>query len=102
MESGHHGVVPAHEKNQVRLLDLAPLQGITAISQNRVFRCPSSLAPWDFPSPLAVLATLWVAQKAYPERFADIDVPAQADVFHWNLFGQSMTQMGGTLEDVID
>jgi iron complex transport system substrate-binding protein len=90
------------KKSQVRLLDLAPLQGISAISQNQVYRCPSSLAPWDFPSPLAVLAVLWVAQKAYPEQFADIDVLAQADAFHQNLFGQTMTQIGGTLEDAID
>lgn len=90
------------KKSQVRLLDLAPLQGVTAISQNQVFRCPSSLAPWDFPSPLAVLATLWVAKKAYPETFTDVDIVAQADAFHENLFGQTMTQMGGTLEDTID
>jgi iron complex transport system substrate-binding protein len=90
------------KKSQFRLLDLAPLQGVTAISQNQVFRCPSSLAQWDFPSPLAVLATLWVAKKAYPETFTDVDIVAQADAFHENLFGQTMTQMGGTLEDTID
>jgi iron complex transport system substrate-binding protein len=90
------------KKSQLRLLNLAPLQGISAISRNHVFRCPSSLAPWDFPSPLAVLATLWVAKKAYPEKFADIDMTVQADAFHHHLFGQTMTQMGGTLEDAID
>ncbi len=90
------------KKSQVRLLKLPPLQGITAISQNQVFRCPSSLAPWDFPSPLAVLATLWVAKKAYPERFSDIDILSQADAFHQNLYGKTMTQMGGALEDAID
>ncbi len=90
------------KKSQVRLLEMAPLQGITAISRSQVFRCPSSLAPWDFPSPLAVLAVLWVAQKAYPELFTDIDIVAQADAFHENLFGQTMTRMGGALEDAID
>lgn len=90
------------KKSQVRRLDLPPLQGISAISENLVFRCPSSLTPWDFPSPLAVLAVLWVAKKAYPEQFADIDVLAQADAFHQNLYGKTMTRMGGTLEDAID
>lgn len=89
------------KKSHIRLLDLAPLQGITAITQNCVYRCPSSLAPWDFPSPLAVLATLWVAKKAYPEKFSDIDIQDQADAFHLNLFGKTMTQMGGALEDAI-
>jgi iron complex transport system substrate-binding protein len=90
------------KKSQVRRLDLPPLQGISAISENLVFRCPSSLTPWDFPSPLAVLAVLWVAKKAYPEQFTDIDVLAQADAFHQNLYGKTMTRMGGTLEDAID
>jgi iron complex transport system substrate-binding protein len=43
-----------------------------------------------------------VAQKAYPEQFADIDVLAQADAFHRNLYGKTMTKMGGALEDAID
>jgi len=84
-----------------RLSDKA-LQKIPAILQSSVYRCPSSLAPWDFPSPLSVLATLWVAQKAYPERFLDVNCLKMADDFHHSLFGKTMTQMGGSLSDTID
>jgi len=75
------------------------LKQIKAVSQNFIFRCPSSLSPWDFPSPLSVLATLWVAKKAYPKRFSDIDMTRQADDFHKCLFGKTMTQMGGNIND---
>ncbi len=78
------------------------LQEISAIKNKAVYRCPSSLAPWDFPSPLTVLATLWISQKAYPERFSDIEIKDRADDFHKKLFEKTMTQMGGTLSDGIE
>jgi iron complex transport system substrate-binding protein len=84
-----------------RLFDKA-LQEIRAISTKAVYRCPSSLAPWDYPSPLSVLACLWVAQKAYPERFSDIEMKDKADEFYQNLFGKTMSEMGGILNDRLD
>ncbi|MCM2285906.1 MAG: ABC transporter substrate-binding protein [Desulfobacula sp.] len=84
-----------------RLFDKA-LQEIRAISTKAVYRCPSSLAPWDYPSPLSVLASLWVAQKAYPERFSDIEMKDKADEFYQNLFGKTMSEMGGILNDRLD
>lgn len=90
------------KKGETRRLSGKPLQEINAISQKAVYRCPSSLAPWDFPSPLSVLATLWIAQKAYPERFSDLDIMDRTDEFYQNLFQKTMTQMGGTLNDRVD
>jgi len=84
-----------------RLFDKA-LQEIRAISAKAVYRCPSSLAPWDYPSPLSVLASLWIAQKAYPERFSDIKMKDKADEFYQNLFGKTMTEMNGALNDRLD
>jgi iron complex transport system substrate-binding protein len=78
------------------------LKDITAVSRDQVYRCPSSLAPWDFPSPLSVLASLWLARKAYPERFSDVETGELVDAFHHHLFGKTLTQMGGTLSDGID
>jgi iron complex transport system substrate-binding protein len=84
-----------------RVFDTA-LKKITAVSQNQVYPCPSSLAPWDFPSPLSVLASLWIAQKAYPERFSQIETNKLFNEFHQNLFGKTLTQMGGKLSDTLD
>ncbi len=83
-----------------RIFDTA-LKEISAVAGHRVYRCPSSLAPWDFPSPLSALACLWTAQKTYPERFLDLDIKKIADEFHANLFGRTMSEMGGTLSDEI-
>ncbi|MFA5906012.1 MAG: ABC transporter substrate-binding protein [Desulfobacula sp.] len=90
------------KKGETQRLSDKALKEIKAVSNKAVYRCPSSLAPWDFPSPLSVLATLWIAQKAYPERFADINIKAAADEFHQELFQKTMTQMGGTISDTVD
>ncbi len=90
------------KKGEAQRLSDKALKEIKAVSNKAVYRCPSSLAPWDFPSPMSVLATLWIAQKAYPERFSDIDIKAKADEFHQQLFQKTMTQMGGTISDTVD
>jgi iron complex transport system substrate-binding protein len=88
--------------SEVARLSEKVLSPLDAISQKRVYRCPSSLAPWDFPSPLSVLSSLWLAKKAYPDLFKDIDIKSRADEFHKVLFGQSMTRMNGTVNDRVE
>jgi len=74
---------------------------VAAISTRQVFRCPSSLSPWDFPSPLSVLASLWLAKRVYPDYFVDIDLLNKTNEFHRVLFGKTMDEMGGGLDDTI-
>ena len=83
-----------------RLNDPA-LSQVQAIRTRAVYRFPCNLAPWDFPSPLSALGTLWVAQKAYPDLFADTDLAGQSDRFHQTLFGRTFTEMARTFNDVI-
>ncbi len=85
----------------VQPLENAPINSVRAVAARAVYRCPSDLSPWDFPSPLSVLATLWVASKAYPERFVRVDVAAEVDRFHERLFGLTFTQMNGRLNDLV-
>ena len=75
------------------------LQKVTALAQHQIHRFPSDLAPWDFPSPLSVLGTLWAACRAYPHYFQDIDFTAYANNFHQELFHKTLVEMGGTLDD---
>ena len=89
------------KKSEIKRLDNKALKKIAAVSQKTVYRCPSTLAPWDFPSPMSVLASLWLACKVYPERFMDIEFEKKADEFHFNLFGKTLTQMGGKLDDMV-
>jgi len=89
------------KRSEVKALDNKALKRINAIQNKIVYRCPSSLAPWDFPSPMSVLASLWLACKVYPERFSDIDFQRKADDFHFQLFGKTLTQMGGKIDDTV-
>lgn len=96
-------VLSQHMKiSEARRLSNKALGQITAVSTQNVFRCPSNLSPWDFPSPLSALATLWLAKKAYPDRFSDIDIYKKADEFHEQVFGKTLTKMNGALKDAVE
>ena len=88
-------------KRILKRLDNPALKEVKAINQKAVYRFPSNIAPWDFPSPLSVLGTLWVAQKTYPELFTDIDMEKQINEFHKQLFGKTLNQMNGVLNDIV-
>ncbi|ACN14454.1 Fbp2 [Desulforapulum autotrophicum HRM2] len=95
-------VISQHLHNPVaKRLNDPVLRRVKAVANRDVYRSPSNLAPWDFPSPLAVLGTLWLANRAYPDLFSDIDLGVEVDRFHAELFGRTMTEMGGTLNDLV-
>jgi iron complex transport system substrate-binding protein len=89
------------KRNETARLANKALSQVSAISTRQVFRCPSSLSPWDFPSPLSVLASLWLAKRVYPEYFSDIDLGDRTNAFHRALFGKTMDEMGGDLDDTL-
>lgn len=72
---------------------------LPAVKRNNIHVFPSTLAPWDFPSPLSALGVLWLGARLYPERFADISLMQEVNAFHRTLFGQSFTEMNGYLDD---
>ncbi|MCP4119168.1 MAG: ABC transporter substrate-binding protein [Desulfobacteraceae bacterium] len=89
-----------HQRVDNKLNDPA-LRRVTAISKKAVYRSPCDLAPWDFPSPLAALGTLWLANKAYPGLFEGIDINREIDLFHIRLFGKSLGDMNGNINDQV-
>ena len=74
---------------------------IPAFARGRVFAFPSSLCPWDFPSPLSSLGVLWLSARFYPERYADVDLLKEINRFHSDLYGRSLSDMKGRLDDEI-
>ena len=89
------------KRTEVTRLKNKALSQVAAVSNKQVYRCPSSLSPWDFPSPLSVLASLWLAKRVYPEYFSDIDLLDKTNQYHRVLFGKTMDEMGGALDDTI-
>ncbi|MCP4671569.1 MAG: ABC transporter substrate-binding protein, partial [Desulfobacula sp.] len=95
-------VLSRHMNSKViRKLNNPVIKNVKAIKTKTVYKSPSTLAPWDFPSPLSALGTLWLANRAYPKLFADIDLSKEIDSFHIKIFGKSLKQMNGTLDDQI-
>jgi iron complex transport system substrate-binding protein len=61
------------------------IASLSAIKNKRVYALPE--ASWDFSSPRALFCIEWLAEKLYPERFADLDMDAEADSFYQAVFG---------------
>jgi iron complex transport system substrate-binding protein len=61
------------------------LSSLSAVKDRRVYALPES--GWDFSSPRALFCIEWLAAKLYPERFADVDVEAEAHEFYQGVFG---------------
>ncbi|MCO5089758.1 ABC transporter substrate-binding protein [Bosea sp. (in: a-proteobacteria)] len=58
-------------------------QPIRAVKAGHIYLMPEYAKAWGYPMPEAMaLGELWMAKKLYPERFADIDMQAEADAYY--------------------
>lgn len=66
------------------------LNGMQVFDNKNVYLIPAGLDSWSsaIEAPLGVL---WMAQIMYPDRFADMDVMAEADAFYATFLGYEMT-----------
>ncbi|EJK85399.1 ABC transporter substrate-binding protein [Rhizobium sp. AP16] len=61
----------------------APWQTIDAVKNGKIYLMPEYAKAWGYPMPEAMaLGELWMAKTLYPDRFADIDMQAQADAYY--------------------
>lgn len=72
---------------------------LPAIKNSDVYVFPSSLAPWDYPSPLSALGVLWLGTRLYPQRFTDISLMDEINAYHKTLFKKRFGRMGGSIDD---
>lgn len=70
-------------------------QNIMAFKNNDLYRVPSKLEPWDFPSPSAFIAQLWLAQKAYPAEYQELNYQKEVNDFYHTLYGKTFEELGG-------
>jgi iron complex transport system substrate-binding protein len=68
-------------------------QNVKAFKNKQIYRFPSALEPWDYPSPSSYLAMLWLATKIHPELFSDIDFDKVADDFYDTLYGVPYSEL---------
>ena len=65
---------------------------IQAVQDGAVYPCPAgTMFSWSRPSPEAPLANLWLAQKLYPDRFADLDLADETKMFFREFYDYDLT-----------
>lgn len=80
------------------VLNNPALKGVNAVKNKKVYLFPSKLCAWDYPSPQAILGIEWLAVKANPQSFKDLDINKEADKFFNKFYGKSYSEFGGKLE----
>ena len=71
------------------------LKELKAIKNDNVFRFPSKVEPWDFPSPSSYLGIVWLAEKIYPEEFNDLNLQEVVENYYNTLYNKSYLDLGG-------
>jgi iron complex transport system substrate-binding protein len=71
------------------------LKELKAIKNDNVFRFPSKVEPWDFPSPSSYLGIVWLAERIYPEEFKDLNLQEVVEDYYNTLYKKSYQELGG-------
>lgn len=68
-------------------------QNIKAFKNKQIYRFPSPLEPWDYPSPSSYLGMLWLVKLLYPDLYSDVDFDKIVDDFYFTLYGISYNDL---------
>jgi iron complex transport system substrate-binding protein len=71
------------------ILEAQQWRFVPAVRSKQVFKAPR----WSTWSPRLAPVALWMAARAYPERFADVDVDRVIDRFYRDVYGLSYAQV---------
>lgn len=84
--------VPAYASYTVEsLLSDPKWQDVKAVKAKKVFRFPSSLEPWDYPTASAVLGLRWGLYNLHPELYPLSQLKKEADAFYGLVYGKQFT-----------
>lgn len=90
-------------QNQADVYDLLladeVLTGLSAITNDTVYRIPMGIFPWCRNGPEAAIQVVWAAKLLHPEQFADIDVADVAKEFYKEFYGTDVSNE--TLSDMM-
>lgn len=60
---------------------------IDAVKSGQIYLMPEYAKAWGYPMPEAIaLGELWMAKTLYPDRFADIDIGAEANAYYQRFY----------------
>ena len=86
-----------YRKSLKKLKNINKYQSIAAFQKNKIYRIPSNLEPWDYPSPSSALIIPWLSKKLYPEKFSDLSVEKIVNDFYKTLYGKTFREFAGEL-----
>ncbi|MEG0377896.1 MAG: ABC transporter substrate-binding protein [Eubacterium sp.] len=67
--------------------------GLNAVQQGKVINLPVGVTRWCHPGSMEPqMATLFIAKTLYPDRFADIDLPAYTRDYYEKYFGLALDE----------
>ncbi len=78
------------------LANRVELQALKAVKNGNIYRFPSRVEPWDFPSPSSYLGIVWLAEKLYPEKYTDLDIEQVVEKYYNTLYDKSYSELGGS------
>lgn len=67
------------------------LSAVDAVKNGNVFRFPSVIEAWDYPTPSSVLGVLWLTHMLHPEVYSMEQYLEEARDFYSEFFGISVT-----------
>ncbi len=65
--------------------------GLSAVRRGAVVAVPFGMHGFTHFTPEQILAILWMGKTLYPERFADLDMPAETRRFYADFFGHALS-----------
>jgi iron complex transport system substrate-binding protein len=68
-------------------------QALQAVQQGEIYAFPKDFYSWDQPDTRWILGLTWLATRVQPDRFADVDVMAEAVTFYTQLYGMSEAEV---------
>ena len=84
--------IPAYASYSVDdLLNDSAWGSIKAIKNKRVFKFPSSLEPWDYPTPSAAIGLVWLLHNLYPALYSMDQVVKDANEYYQMIYGQTFS-----------
>ncbi|WP_210253248.1 ABC transporter substrate-binding protein [Beijerinckia sp. L45] len=89
---GDQGLAAGSGQSVLKALsETAGWQQLRAVRTKRVFMNPQGLYPWDRYGPEEALQIQWAAKTLHPDKFADLDIRAEAKRFYQTFFGYALS-----------
>lgn len=63
------------------------LAALSAVKNQKVYTFPSTIEPWDYPTPTSILGVLWLTNQIHPDLYTTEEFRRDAHEFYKTFFG---------------